>query len=73
MREALGMEWRGVRSTRHAFEPLFERGIPPDSVIRLMRAGEGIAAQRWDEGIWATLGAAGLDCDANKALSMWHL
>ena len=44
MRETLGMECRGVRFTRHAFERLFERAIPPDSVLRIMREGEVIAS-----------------------------
>jgi hypothetical protein len=44
MRETQCMECRGVRFTRHAFERLFERGIPPDSVMRIMREGEVIAS-----------------------------
>jgi hypothetical protein len=43
MRETLGMEYCGVHFTRHAFERLFERCIPPNSVMRIMREEEVIA------------------------------
>jgi hypothetical protein len=38
------MECRGVRFTRHAFERLFARDIPPDSVMRILGEGEVIAS-----------------------------
>jgi hypothetical protein len=38
------MECSAVRFTRHAFERLFERAIPPDAVLRIVEEGEAIAS-----------------------------
>lgn len=38
------MECSAVRFTRHAFERLFERAIPPDAVLRIIEEGEVIAS-----------------------------
>lgn len=38
------MDCNAIRFTRHAFERLFARAIPPDSVIRILREGEVIGS-----------------------------
>jgi len=38
------MECSAVRFTRHAFERLFDRAIPPDAVLRIVEEGEVIAS-----------------------------
>jgi hypothetical protein len=38
------MECSAVRFTRHAFERVFERAIPPDAVLRIIEEGEVIAS-----------------------------
>ncbi|RME94590.1 MAG: DUF4258 domain-containing protein, partial [Verrucomicrobia bacterium] len=38
------MECSEVRLTRHAFERLFERAIPLETVLRIVREGEVIAS-----------------------------
>lgn len=43
MNSALKRECRDVRFTRHAFERLCERGIPPDSVMHTISDGEVMA------------------------------
>ena len=38
------MDCSAIRFTRHAFERLFARAVPPDSVIRIVKEGEAIAS-----------------------------
>ena len=41
---ATGLPCREVRFSRHAFERMFQRGIPPEAVETLIKSGEIIAS-----------------------------
>lgn len=41
---SIGLPCGKVRYSRHAFERMFQRGIPPEAIENLIRSGEIIAA-----------------------------
>lgn len=43
------MDCRAIRFSRHAFERLFARDIPPEAIARIVREGETIASYPEDK------------------------
>ena len=49
------MDCKNLHSSRHAFERMFQRGIDPDAVMRLVSSGEVIADYPDDQPFPSTL------------------
>ena len=49
------MNCESVRYSRHAFERMFQRGIPPDAILECIRFGEVIASYPEDAPYPSTL------------------
>ncbi len=43
------MDCSAVRFTRHAFERMFERSVPPEAVVRMIKEGEIIGSYPDDQ------------------------